>query len=112
MSEQLTDGERTILRGIIKLGNRVPASEVAEFVKQKEERVVSILNSLDGRGIIKLETHEITSFTLTDEGREYAIEGLPESRLVKAVTASSSGGDFDDRASWLAAASILAPPEA
>lgn len=86
MSEQLTDGERTILRGIIKLGNRVPASEVAEFVKQKEERVVSILNSLAGRGIIKLETHEITSFTLTDEGREYAIEGLPESRLVKAVT--------------------------
>jgi len=85
MSEQLTDGERTILRGIVKLGNRVPASEVAKFTKQKEERVVSIMNSLVGRGIIRLETHEITSFTLTDEGREYANEGLPESRLVRAI---------------------------
>lgn len=85
MSEQLTDGERTILRGLIKLGNRGPASEIAEFTKQNEERVISILNSLAGRGIIKLETHEITSFTLTDEGSEYANDGLPESRLVKAV---------------------------
>ncbi len=96
MSEQLTDGERTILRGIVKLGNRVPASEVAKFTKQKEERVVSIMNSLVGRGIIRLETHEITSFTLTDEGREYANEGLPESRLVRAIAKLGGTTGVDD----------------
>ncbi|MFW9959916.1 MAG: phenylalanine--tRNA ligase subunit alpha [Candidatus Thorarchaeota archaeon] len=96
MSEQLTDGERTILRGLIKLGKRVPASEIAEFTKQNEERVVSILNSLAGRGVIKLETREVTTYTLTNEGKEYADEGLPESRLVKAITELGGTASVDE----------------
>ncbi len=96
MSEQLTEGERIVLRGIIKLGNRVPASEVADFTKQKKERVVSILNSLAGRGIIKLETREITSYTLTEEGKEYAKDGLPETRLLKAIAELGGTAGVDE----------------
>jgi len=54
------------------------------------------MNSLVGRGIIRLETHEITSFTLTDEGREYANEGLPESRLVRAIAKLGGTTGVDD----------------
>jgi len=96
MSEQLTEGERTVLRGLIELGKKVPASEVAEITKQKYERVVSILNSLAGRGIVKLETREMTSYILTDEGKEYAREGLPESRLIKAIIDLGGTASLDE----------------
>jgi phenylalanyl-tRNA synthetase alpha chain len=98
MSEQLTEGERTVLRGLIKLGKRAPASEVAEITKQNGERVVSILNSLAGKGIVTLNTREIVSYVLTEEGSEYAAEGLPESRLLKAVLKLGGTARFDDAA--------------
>ena len=90
MSEQLTTGERTILRGLAKLGRKASADEIAEITEQNTERVISILNALAGRGIVRLETREKTSYTLTDEGKEYARDGLPEIRLVKAL--EESGG--------------------
>jgi phenylalanyl-tRNA synthetase alpha chain len=96
MSEQLTEGERTVLKGLIKLGKRVPASDIAEITKQKNERVISILNSLSGRGIVNIKTREMISYTLTDEGKEYAVEGLPESRLLKAVSDLGGTASIDE----------------
>ncbi len=95
MSEQLTTGERTILKGLIKLGRKASANEIAKITEQNTERVISILNSLAGRAIVRLETHEKTSYTLTDEGKEYARDGLPEIRLVKALEESGGTAPFD-----------------
>ena len=96
MSEQLTEGERIVLSGLSKIGRRVATSEIADMTKQKNERVVSILNSLAGKGIVKLETREIVAYTLTEEGREYASEGLPEIRLLKAIMDLGGSATFDD----------------
>lgn len=96
MSEQLTEGERTVLRGLIDLGRKVPSGEIAKVTKQNDERVISILNSLAGRGIVKLETREDISLTLTEEGREYAIKGLPEFRLYVALVELGGEAPFDD----------------
>ncbi|TFG34919.1 phenylalanine--tRNA ligase subunit alpha [Candidatus Thorarchaeota archaeon] len=96
MSEQLTEGERTVLRGLIALGKKVPSIEVAKVTKQNDERVISILNSLAGRGIVKLETRDIISYVLTDEGREYVDEGLPEIRLFQAIRDFGGTATFDE----------------
>ena len=96
MSEQLTEGERTVLRGLIELGKRSPSTMIAEITRQNDERVISILNSLAGRGIVNLETKEIISLSLTNEGREYAKVGLPEVRLVLALIELGGTAPFDD----------------
>jgi phenylalanyl-tRNA synthetase alpha chain len=96
MSEQLTEGERTVLKGLIELGKKSLSSEIAEVTKQNDERVVSILNSLAGRGTVKLETKEIASLVLTEEGDEYAKRGLPEARLVVALLELGGTAPLDD----------------
>lgn len=96
MSEQLTEGEKIVLKGLIKLGKRVPAKEVASVVEQKEERVISVLNSLASRGIVQLQTFEIVLYNLTDEGTEYAKHGLPEIRLINALQELGGRAPFDD----------------
>ncbi len=95
MSEQLTEGERTILKGLIDLGKKSLSSEIAKITRQNDERVISILNSLAGRGIVKLETKEIVSFALTEEGNEYARQGLPENRLFIALLELGGTAPFD-----------------
>lgn len=95
MSEQLTEGERTILKGLIDLKKKSTSTEIARITKQNDERVISILNSLAGRGIVKLETNEIISLALTEEGNEYAKMGLPEVRLVLALLELGDSAPFD-----------------
>lgn len=96
MSEQLTEGERTVLRGLIDLGKKIQSSEIAKVTRQNDERVISILNSLAGRGIVRLETHERVSYILTEEGREYAQYGLPEIRLIQAIKELGGTAAFDN----------------
>ncbi|MGY5875853.1 MAG: hypothetical protein RTU30_08915, partial [Candidatus Thorarchaeota archaeon] len=85
MSEQLTSGEKTVLSELVKIGQRVLTTTLAQQLKERDERVLSILNSLAQRGLVRLHTHSTVSYTLTDEGREYAAGGLPELRLFRAV---------------------------
>ena len=96
MSEQLTEGERTVLKGLIDLKKKSTSTEIAKVTKQNDERVISILNSLAGRGIVKLETNENISLALTEEGNEYARVGLPEVRLVLALFELGGTAPFDD----------------
>jgi phenylalanyl-tRNA synthetase alpha chain len=96
MSEQLTEGERIVLSGLSQLGKRTDTGELAAKIKQKEERVVSILNSLAEKGIVKIETREIITYSLTDEGNEYASKGLPEIRLLKGILDLGGSASLDD----------------
>jgi phenylalanyl-tRNA synthetase alpha chain len=90
MTAELTEGERTVLRELLSLGERASASRVAKSLNQREERIVSIFNSLAEKDIVNLQSREIVSHTLTEEGKEYREHGLPEVRLFDAV--SSLGG--------------------
>ncbi|UCH03619.1 MAG: phenylalanine--tRNA ligase subunit alpha [Candidatus Thorarchaeota archaeon] len=81
----MTEGEKAVLRALADQERRVTAAELAEMLGQKNMRVVSILNSLSQKGLASLEIREIASYTLTQEGTEYAENGLPEVRLFRAV---------------------------
>jgi len=96
MSEQLTEGERTVLGELLNLGQRVPTSHLANNLNQGEERVISILNSLATRNLVKIHAKEIASYLLTDEGKKYAEAGLPEVFLFRGVKDLGGKATFDD----------------
>ena len=99
MSEQLTEGERTVLGELLNLGQRVPASHLANNLNQGEERVISILNSLATRNLVKIHSKEIVSYLLTDEGKKYAEAGLPEVLLFRGVKDLGGKATFDEAVS-------------
>jgi len=96
MSEQLTEGERTVLEELLNLNQRVPTSDLANRLKQGEERVISILNSLVSRELVEIHTKERVTYSLTDEGAEYVDSGLPEVRLFGGVKELGGKATFDD----------------
>jgi phenylalanyl-tRNA synthetase alpha chain len=96
MSEQLTEGEKAVLRALSDHERRVPAVELAEILGQKDMRVVSILNTLSQKGLATLEIREIASYALTQEGTEYVETGLPEVRLFRAVLELGGRANVDD----------------
>lgn len=87
---QLTLGERTVLQVLVSIGEKTNATTLSDKLQENEERVISILNALAQRGIIDLGISELVSYTLTDEGKDYAENWLPEVRLFGAV--KSLGG--------------------
>ncbi len=96
MSEQLTEGERIVLRELLNLGQRVPSSQLASNLNQGDARVISILNSLASRSLVQIHAREIVSYSLTDEGISYAEIGLPEVRLFNGVKKLGGKAAFDD----------------
>lgn len=99
MSEQLTEGERTVLGELLNLGQRVPTSHLANNLNQGEERVISILNSLATRNLVKIHAKEIVTYLLTDEGKKYAEAGLPEVLLFRGVKDLGGKATFDEAVS-------------
>ena len=65
--------------------------ELAEETDQKPETVTGAVFALDEAGLLEIEERIEESFELTDEGREYAENGLPEVRLYE--TAIEVGAD-------------------
>jgi phenylalanyl-tRNA synthetase alpha chain len=96
MSEQLTEGERTVLEELLNLNQRVPTSDLASHLNQGEERVISILNSLASRELVEIHTKERVTYSLTDEGADYVDSGLPEVRLFTGVKELGGKATFDD----------------
>ncbi|MFW9795082.1 MAG: phenylalanine--tRNA ligase subunit alpha [Candidatus Thorarchaeota archaeon] len=96
MSEQLTEGEKTVLDELLNLAQRIPTSQLANNLAQGEERVVSILNSLASKNLVQIHTREIVSYSLTDEGYEYVESGLPEIRLFNGLKKLGGKAPFDD----------------
>ncbi|MHA2378458.1 MAG: phenylalanine--tRNA ligase subunit alpha [Candidatus Thorarchaeota archaeon] len=96
MSEQLTEGEKAVLRALVDHERKVTAVELADILGQKDVRVISILNTLSQKGLARLEIREIASYTLTQEGTEYAEKGLPEVRLFRAVQELGGRANVDD----------------
>ncbi|MFX0107679.1 MAG: hypothetical protein ACFE7R_05325, partial [Candidatus Hodarchaeota archaeon] len=95
MSEQLTKGEREVLEELVVSSGRIESGDIASKLGEKEERIVSILNSLSQRGLIELISRETATYSLTDEGKEYAENGLPEVRLFRAVSELNGRAELD-----------------
>lgn len=95
MTEQLTEGEKSVLQYLSDQERRVSASSMVDAINQSEERIVSILNSLSEKGLVDLETKESVSYRLTEEGRRYAESGLPEVRLFRAVNELGGTAAFE-----------------
>jgi len=96
MSEQLTAGERLVLQELISSKQQIKADSLAAKLGEKTERIVSILNSLSQRNLIEIIVEEMASYSLTDEGQEYASNGLPEVRLFRAVMELGGKAKLDD----------------
>ncbi len=96
MSEQLTEGERTVLQELLNIHQRVPTSLLASNLEQGEERVNSILNSLASRNLVQIHTREAVSYELTSEGLEYVESGLPEVRLFNGLKELGGVAIFED----------------
>ncbi|MCK4279585.1 MAG: hypothetical protein KAW94_03310, partial [Candidatus Thorarchaeota archaeon] len=92
---ELTIGERKVLGKLAEYDKLVSASELASELQERNERVISILNSLVEKGFIKLDTKEHMAHSLTDEGRSYAKDGLPEEHLFHAVTRLGGQAELD-----------------
>ncbi|UCE10416.1 MAG: phenylalanine--tRNA ligase subunit alpha [Candidatus Thorarchaeota archaeon] len=96
MTEQLTEGEAAVLAGLLRTERKVPATTLATDLGEGVERVVSILQSLAERGLVKLDVIETETYNLTEEGREYAEIGLPEFRLFDAVQKLGGKAELDE----------------
>ncbi len=96
MSEQLTEGERAVLNELLNVGQRVSTIQLANNLNQNEERVVSILNSLASRNLVRIHSRDQVSYSLTTEGMEYAESGLPEVRLFNGVKNLGGKATFED----------------
>ncbi|MHA1909801.1 MAG: tRNA ligase subunit PheS family protein, partial [Candidatus Thorarchaeota archaeon] len=94
--QQLTKGERTVLKELASIGEEVPASVLSEKVQENEERVISILNSLAERDLVELTANEVVKLRLTEEGEDYATNWLPEVRLFGAVQELGGKASIDD----------------
>ncbi|MHA1480051.1 MAG: phenylalanine--tRNA ligase subunit alpha [Candidatus Thorarchaeota archaeon] len=94
--QQLTSGERTVLSELVTIGERISASNLSQSLKEKEERVISILNALAERGVVELHIRELVSYTLTEEGKNYAENWLPEVRLFGAVKSLGGKAKMED----------------
>ncbi len=92
---QLTEGERRVLSVLMRYPDYINSTTLAEQLGERENRVASILNSLSVKRLVTLRTRDIESYTLTDEGREYAENGLPEMRLFDAVMSVGGESELD-----------------
>lgn len=81
----MTEGERPVLAELISAKSLVKAANLAEKLGDSEPRIVSILMSLAAKGLVTIDTQESTVFSLTEEGRGYVNDGLPEVRLFNSV---------------------------
>lgn len=63
-------------------------NEIAEKLSATPEAVMQWGLLLESKGLIKITKTVKKDYVLTDEGKDYAINGLPETRLRKAITHS------------------------
>ena len=83
MALELSDGEIRVLKC---LGDAKKTLEVSELAKRAGLSLSSVMSYLEGlsqRGLVRLSAEDEDYLILTDEGRKYVEEGLPERRIAK-----------------------------
>ncbi|MFH1450673.1 MAG: phenylalanine--tRNA ligase subunit alpha [archaeon] len=77
--------ERKVLEGLKKLNGKGTAEQVAEAGEVEKIQAERFGYSLSQKGIVKLEKKEGTTISLTDLGKQYHNEGVPERKLMQAL---------------------------
>ncbi|MBC7080528.1 MAG: phenylalanine--tRNA ligase subunit alpha [Methanothrix sp.] len=72
--------------------------EIADRLNIKIEAVLSAAESLAESGLISVDKRVIERFSLTEEGRRYAHEGLPERRLIEMIGEGKPVSELQDPA--------------
>ncbi|MEM0217432.1 MAG: phenylalanine--tRNA ligase subunit alpha [Candidatus Nezhaarchaeales archaeon] len=85
MQVELSDGEIKVLKCLGEVKRTVDVNEVTEHTKLSVSSVMSYLETLRQKGLIRILVEDEDYLTLTDEGRKVAEEGLPERRIVEEV---------------------------
>ena len=82
---EVSPREWDILKALRDLGGKAPAHALAEQLSIPLATLMSDSQSLEGKGLIRSTEVRIKRARLTEEGKRYAEEGLPERRLVEAL---------------------------
>jgi len=85
LSVRISNVEKKILLTLNKMNGEGTAEKIAENAKLKTEQVVSSIESLVSKGLIKAYKDTVAVYSLTKEGKSYVKKGLPEKRLIKAI---------------------------
>ena len=85
MVPELSEGEVRILKCLGDTKRALEVNELAERAELSLSSVMSYLEALSQKGLVQLLAEEEDYLVLTEEGRRYAEEGLPERRVVKGV---------------------------
>lgn len=85
MSVRISTVEKKILKTLNRINGRGTAEEIAEKAKLKVEQVVSSIESLVVKGLIKAHRESKTIYAPTEEAKYYSKKGLPEKRLLQII---------------------------
>lgn len=85
ISPSLRENEWTVLNVAHKMGRQVEMMEIVRESKLPDSTVMRAILSLVEKGLLKLSQTKETYIELNDEGAEYAENGVPERRALKAL---------------------------
>ncbi len=90
----LSENDVKVLKAILQ-GHSDPQS-IADMLKMKVEAVRAIADALHELGYIQVTKSVEESVSLTEEGRKYAQEGLPERALLSAIGSGKAMSELKD----------------
>jgi phenylalanyl-tRNA synthetase alpha chain len=83
MALELSNGEIRVLKCLSDARRALEVSELAECTGLGLSSVMSYLEGLNQKGLVRLSAEDEDYLVLTDEGIRYAKEGLPEKRIAR-----------------------------
>jgi phenylalanyl-tRNA synthetase alpha chain len=81
----LRSNERKLLNTLRNMGGRATLEKLAESSGLSSAAIMRASLSLKEKNLIRMYEKKVTRFSLNEEGKRYAEEGLPERRLAEAV---------------------------
>lgn len=91
----LTENERKLLAAVINMGGSAWADELARATGLPPSTVMSLVELLKSKGLVKEENVYREEYRLTPQGEEALLEGLPEEKLINLL--ASRGGAISAR---------------
>lgn len=97
----------TILKRLDSLSSSLSSISLSEELGCEHERVIGVIKSLESRSIIGTQFVSDNLLTLTEEGKDYLLNGSPEFRLVKILLEQVDHKIKQDEAAGLLGGSIF-----
>ncbi|MCD6529411.1 phenylalanine--tRNA ligase subunit alpha [Candidatus Bathyarchaeota archaeon] len=91
MNSELRENEQRVLLCLKQLGGSGKVEQISETEKLAHAAVMRAALTLSEKGLIKIRESRFSVIELTDEGRVYVEEGLPERRLLAVMM--KTGGE-------------------